>query len=446
VVSRKLIVIAGAALIGALAACSAIIGTRDLELATTSDAGGTPVNDSTAPLPDSNVGPGNDSGNDVVTPPPEGGSPEAASTCGGADLSNDPKNCGTCGHDCLGGTCGPMVDGGASVCQPVPIAAAQPIGPWGIALSAGNVYWSNSVTNQILTAAKDGGGVNVVAHDPQDGGEVSSPADLQTDDKFVYWMDNLSNSDMTNPGRIARCPLAGCGDAASTVVATNIGYPIGLKVDDAGVYWGDYYSGAILAANKTDGGIRLLTVDSAQSVAQDLAVDPSYVYWSTSSEYDRVSKDAGGPDGGPYSQLYVTGLFLDRPVSPGIAIDDTNLYFVINTDPDGLVQFIPKGGVGSGQPTTIASSLHNPFRVAVDATNVYWVNQGPDTGSDPAGGVSQFLSGTIMMCPKAGCPAGPTLLAQNQAWPMYIAVDDQAVYWTNQGNNLNDGAVMKVAK
>jgi len=35
--------------------------------------------------------------------------------------SNDAKNCGACGHDCLGGTCH---DGS---CQPVIIAAAQPL-------------------------------------------------------------------------------------------------------------------------------------------------------------------------------------------------------------------------------------------------------------------------------------------------------------------------------
>jgi hypothetical protein len=453
VVNRKLVVIAIVALVAALAACSAIIGTRDLELAT-SDAG-TPVNDSSMPGADVNVGPMGDSGGmDVVTPPPaDGGGPEAAPACNGADLTSDPKNCGTCGHDCLGGACAPMMGDagpiGPSVCQPAAIVPSLAVGVWGLALTANSVYWTTAYANQVLTAQKDGGAVTVVAHDP-DGGEVSSPEDIQVDEAFVYWMDSLSNTNSSVPtdvGRIARCPLSGCGDAASTVLATNIGYPVGMKVDDAGIYWADYNSNGIQRANKFDGGsVHIFAVNNSANSIQDLSIDSQFVYWSTNGDLDRVSMDAGGPDGGPYSTLYTAPTGGGAPfATTGIAVDDTNFYFVVNIY-DGLVESIPKSGVGTGQPTKIASAI-NPYRITVDATNIYWVNQVPDTQTDPNNPAPIYLNGTIMTCPKTGCPAsGPILLAQNQSWPMFIAVDDKAVYWTNQGNNVNDGAVMKVAK
>jgi hypothetical protein len=101
--------------------------------------------------------------------------------------------------------------------------------------------------------------------------------------------------------------------------------------------------------------------------------------------------------------------------------------------------------VGLGAPKTYAATEHNPFDVAVDATTVYWVDVGPNSSGDPQNPV--FTSGTIMSCPRAGCPAaGPTVLAQNLAWPQTIRVDDTAIYWVLFGNNANDGAVMRLAK
>ena len=74
------------------------------------------------------------------------------------------------------------------------------------------------------------------------------------------------------------------------------------------------------------------------------------------------------------------------------------------------------GGCVGGvcQPVLLAGGLNNPAGIAVDATSVYWVDEG---------------DGTVMKCAIAGCSGAPSVLAAGQTHPVAIAVDTQNVYW-----------------
>ena len=69
----------------------------------------------------------------------------------------------------------------------------------------------------------------------------------------------------------------------------------------------------------------------------------------------------------------------------------------------------------------LASGQTNPQSLAIDATNVYWVNAGP---SSPP-------SGTVMKVAKGGGVA--ITLASGQNFPRSIAVDTTSVYWGGGG-------------
>jgi hypothetical protein len=95
---------------------------------------------------------------------------------------------------------------------------------------------------------------------------------------------------------------------------------------------------------------------------------------------------------------------------------------------DGAVMRMPVGG---GTPIMLASGQLNPQCVAVDATAIYWTNEGTIAGTD----------GTVMKLPAGG--GAPMTLADGQYKPFGIAIDATRVYWTQYAS---PGAVMTTSK
>lgn len=83
---------------------------------------------------------------------------------------------------------------------------------------------------------------------------------------------------------------------------------------------------------------------------------------------------------------------------------------------------------GDSGPVVLASG-QTAVRLAVNATDLYWTNEGK-TETAPDGGVT-YLGGQVMRLPLAG--GSPVTLITNQDHPLGIALDGINVYWTNSG-------------
>jgi hypothetical protein len=125
---------------------------------------------------------------------------------------------------------------------------------------------------------------------------------------------------------------------------------------------------------------------------------------------------------------------LDAPQS--LATDGTNLYVVANGS--AVIARCPLTGCQQAPSSSASSSTialaNNPHGVAVDAQgNVYWTN-----GLANNGGSIAYCNATNNTCGGKGIE-----LANQQANPFTIAVDEEAVYWTN---SVPNGSVMKIAR
>jgi hypothetical protein len=251
--------------------------------------------------------------------------------------------------------------------------------PWRIVVSAGEAFYTTSTTvGAVRACALDAGTCPA-------GGATIAANQVNPDGVSVSTTETFF---ALGAGSVYRCPLAGCG-ATPTPVLTSSFQLRGIALDATNVYIADYYSNELKSCPKT-GCVPLTT---ATSVAKNVAGAYSLAVSGTT--------------------LFAAGL---GSIGGGFA--------------DGSIVSCPVTGCGA-TPTVIASSQQSPADLAVDTTNVYWT-----TGSQ--GGASG-----VATCPLTGCPPkGPRVLAKglNKAWG--IALDDKAIYFTEQGA----GKVWKVAK
>lgn len=129
---RTVWAVVGVLLLGSLWSCQSLppVGSGE---------GGSPDGGSSPEGSAADATPSDSDGND--------GSSDSAATCTG-DLLNDPKHCGRCGHDCLGGGCK------LGSCQPVRLASGLTEPAW-IAVDGTHVYVATS--GQISRVPKTGG-------------------------------------------------------------------------------------------------------------------------------------------------------------------------------------------------------------------------------------------------------------------------------------------------
>lgn len=191
-----------------------------------------------------------------------------------------------------------------------------------------------------------------------------------------------------------------------TVIATEPpGWFMGdIAVDETYVYWTtsppDFSTGRITAAYK--GGDTPFTIVSGQQNPLYMVLDDDYIYWgnhgSFKGEVMRVRKD-----GSDLSTLAV------GPAPFSLAIDKEAVYW--SSLDDATIKRVPKQG---GTVSILAQGSGAPQGLALDATHVYWAEYGKDR---------------IARVPKMG--GDVEIVATTSKAPRGVAVDCDAVYWSN---------------
>lgn len=388
-IRRRLVAVFAVAVSSALLACSAILGLDD-----TTVVAGYHRDASLADAPVTDAGDAGDAGTD-------GG-------CA-ADLVRDPKNCGSCGHDCLGGACV------AAKCQPLSLVDDPKYSPEGLAVDDTFVFFTDSNTQSILRVAKDGdGGIStIVAGEP-------NLFDLVAGGGYIYFS-NPSAADGGPGGLLSRCPTTGCTQPTRTdFLSGTPKQPASLAMDSAHLYYAfANSSGEVWRCDRPacTNAKRLVTAPEPLS----LALNGSNVSWyayQTGAIFTCAKGGCVTPDSRGHGSTLVYGM----------AADATYLYFA---DVAGTISRVEVANFGVEDP--VIEKQNGPHYILEDGPDLYWINRG--TGPS-------FSDGALLRCPKSDCGAKREVLATGLIAVYALVQDADALYYASSG----DGRVWKLRK
>ena len=359
---------------------------------------------------------GTDGGSDAGGPPnttPDASTAGDASTvtgmdsgadaCATADLMTDPRSCGACNHDCLGGSCS------AGVCRPFRVSRADASAS-SIASNGNGVFWVTKSGSQVLSCPTAGcpSAPAVLA------GSLNNTVALVAVGADLAVLDDNDLQNVTTPA------------GASTLIYPRVGTVSNGQAicgDDTPYVYYEMTSGnPFITRTRVDGGDLYPGAYAQTSGLNALGCGAGHVLWYVSSGTDTIyscqnATDCGVPatilpasNGGETHIAATTGLaFFTRrqtgtlnscaitgcatptvlhttPDLNGVAADDTYVYFTSGTG--GLVGRCPHAGCG-GNPTVLASNQTNPHALLVTKDAVYWATDalpagGADAGTPPA--------------------------------------------------------------
>ena len=344
-----------------------------------------------------------------------------APPCDESKLQTDPRHCGRCGHDCLGGEC----KGGK--CESVVVRGGLE-NPTDLTFDAANVYVTVRGSGTVLRIAKVDGKTDVLAsgHDEARG--------VTLDGQKLYW----SNLDFDGDGGgdywggVWGCTLPACSD---TKLVTLGDWATGVRFSGGFLYFAENNNGTVVRV-KPDGTMRAAIGDGTKPSM--LAVDATHVYFATNSNnLQRALLDGGSQESvGPLSYGGLQGF---------VTVDDERVYWAYADfeSPKGHVVSALKSNPAAPKEEYGTANV-NSHGVAVDATTLYWTNEGNFD--------DQFVNqkdGEVLACPKTGCAAGPpVVLQQGLTWPGAITVDGDAIWFLTYGSKYGSaaGELRRIAK
>ncbi len=369
-----------------------------------------------------------------IAPGGEGGVNEASTTDapagqdGGscdADLKTDKKNCGRCGHDCLGGTCD------AGTCQAVELGTIASAPLYDVAVSSQHVF----VGTRIALAAEVGGIWRVL----KGGGAPEAYVTMRDaqglavlGETLYFVVHDAPANGTTQQGGLYSCPVAGASPCAPTLIAAATN-PRALTVDKGKVFYGDSIAGR---------GLMVYAPPAAPvSFREGFGFAGSYFVDGTTAFYPVTIEKP--PRRAKVFELVadaaVETYFYENPKADVGLLKGTATFllfaaFDAEGTEGGVVRRIPRAG-GPAPCDYGAGTNKRPYGVYADATHVYWTNQGE-------GATQPYGRGSLVRCELAGCCATPDVMWTGNGQPTAVTADADAVYFTTKAR----GSVWRIAK
>jgi hypothetical protein len=231
-----------------------------------------------------------------------------------------------------------------------------------------------------------------------------APTGIAIDATSVYW----ANRDA---GSIVKCPLDGCGAAAPTLLASNVGEALGLAVDDANFYWmtPDGKASSCPLSGCTGVPQQVFELAGANR-AVDVHVAAGNLYFAAWPLLGFCPASGCGED---------APTLFGR--TPAISLDSNadTLFVAKNT---GVISCSLDGCL---EPVTLAADAH-ATGLAIDETHVYLA----ESNYLMLSGIT--VTPGISRCPLAGCgDEPPDVLVSGDVSPFAIAVSASRIFYTN---------------
>ena len=274
--------------------------------------------------------------------------------------------------------------------------------------------------------AVDASGVQSVAED------IGFPWDIVVDSEWIYWTSGGVAGCYDGAGKVQKRKKSG-GEVVDVAVGQNC--PNRLALDASYVYWtttpsgtpdGGTAPGQVLRAptGVATGPVtpEILATDQVFPIGLD--VHDSFVYWATrNGEIKRRWLGADAGDEVLYSSLDA-GPGYPEMTHPSLLQTDDAYVYVTDTSEDGGIWKIaerPDSGIG---PAILSDGERSPNGIAVGLTDVYFATLEAD------GGIRSVL--------KTG--GGSAALATGERFPADMVLRDGYLYWAASG----EGAVKRL--
>jgi hypothetical protein len=345
-----------------------------------------------------------------------------------------------------------------------------------IAVDANNVYWASEALSYVAKSPLTGGTPATLATQSAFGNRMSKPRSITVDGTNVYWtaVDSPPPPGELVPqgntyGAIETIPIAGASSPTAAVQGLDtwdqtffqeeglMAQPEAMTVRAGHVFFTSPMSAQTGAADVEVG----LCIDgpctSVQSppwawgpiwsydgVTSSVVSDGTNVYWTLGGTMINTNSPdvgyvmqmpiAGGAATALATVPLVTGVTSPEEFLPAIAVNATNVYWIdvhrlANGDTTSALLTTPIGG---GAVTTVASGFGATGDMAIDSANAYFVASGetlltvPLTGGTP----SVFANGVVQQASPPGS------WAENGSPGKQIVVQGTNVYWVTANGDI----------